>query len=543
MAAILTVIATIPVFQRLGSEFMPELDEGVLLYMPTTLPGISVTETTRLLQVQDKILRTFPEVERVFGKAGRAETATDPAPFSMIETVIVLKPASQWPKVPRWYSSWAPQWLGGFLRRIWPDHRSTKELVYGPGGLNEAMQFPGVSNAWTMPIKARVDMLTTGVRTPVGIKIMGADLDQVQRIGAQLETLLLENVPGSKSVFAERTAGGYFLDFTLKREELARYCITIEQANEVVMQAIGGENVTTTIEGRERYPVNIRYLRDYRSNLDKLTRVLVMTPGGSQIPIGQIADIKLLSGPSMIRDENGRLSGYVYVDLDTSKLDIGSYVAQAKKVVSEKVQLPAGYELIWSGQFEYMERVKQRLWVVVPITLFLIFALLYVNTKSVTKTLIILLAVPFSAVGAVWFLYLLGYNMSIAVWVGLIALMGVDAETGMFMLLYLDLAYQEAKTAGRMRNWNELREAILHGAVKRLRPKVMTVGVMFMGLVPIMWSVGSGADVMKRIAAPMVGGIFTSFVLELAIYPAIYAIWKWHSEVKRGSGLRPGAAA
>jgi Cu(I)/Ag(I) efflux system membrane protein CusA/SilA len=530
-AAILMVAFTVPVFERLGSEFMPELNEGVLLYMPSTPPGISVTEAGRLLQVQDKVLKRFPEVERVFGKAGRAETATDPAPLSMMETVVVLKPESQWPKVPTWYSSWAPEWLQRILRRAWPDHKSVKEIVYGAGGMNDAMQFPGVVNAWTMPIKARVDMLTTGVRTPVGIKIMGADLDKVQELGIHIENVL-KDVPGTKSVFAERTAGGYFLDFDLKREALARYGMTIDDANAVVMQAIGGENVTTTVEGRERYPVNVRYLRDFRSDLNKLTRAFVMAPNGTQIPIAQLADIKLVTGPSMIRDENGRLSGYVYVDLDTSKRDIGSYVEDAKKVLRENLTLPPGYQLIWSGQFEYMERAKERLYVVVPITIFIIFMLLYMNTKSVAKTIIIFLAVPFSAVGAIWFLYLLGYNMSIAVWVGLIALMGVDAETGMFMLLYLDLAYHEAKEKGLMKGWADLKEAILHGAVKRLRPKVMTVGVMFTGLVPIMWSTGSGADVMKRIAAPMIGGIFTSFILELAVYPAIYAIWKWYGDVR-----------
>jgi Cu(I)/Ag(I) efflux system membrane protein CusA/SilA len=530
-AAVLTVLFTVPVFERLGSEFMPELNEGVLLYMPTTPPGISVTEAGQLLQIQDKVLKKFPEVERVFGKAGRAETATDPAPFSMMETVVVLKPESEWPKVPTWYSSWAPPLLQGILRRAWPDHKTVKELIYGPGGLNDAMQFPGVVNAWTMPIKARIDMLTTGVRTPIGIKVMGADLAKVQELGMHIENLL-KDVPGTKSVFAERTAGGYFLDFDLKREELARYGMTIDDANEVVRQAIGGENVTTTVEGRERYPVNVRYLRDFRSSIDDLRRTFVMAPDGTQIPMAQLADIKLVSGPSMIRDENGRLSGYVYVDLDTSKRDIGSYVADAKEVLRKSLKLPPGYQLIWSGQFEYMERAKDRLYVVVPITIFLIFLLLYLNTKSVAKTVIIFLAVPFSAVGAIWFLYLLGYNMSIAVWVGLIALMGVDAETGMFMLLYLDLAYQEMKDRGLMKSWAGLKEAILHGAVKRLRPKVMTVGVMFMGLVPIMWSTGSGADVMKRIAAPMIGGIFTSFILELAVYPAIYAIWKWYGEVR-----------
>ncbi len=539
--AVLTVILTIPIFEKLGSEFMPPLDEGSLLYMPTTLPGISITQTQQLLQVMDKTLKSFPEVARVFGKAGRAETATDPAPFSMMETVIELKPHMEWPKKPRWYSSWAPGWLQGMLRKAWPDHKSMDELIYGPGGLNEAMQLPGVSNAWTMPIKARVDMLTTGVRTPIGIKIMGADLAEVQKLGEHIE-MLLQDVPGTKSVFAERTAGGYFLDFTLKREELARYGLTVDQANDVVMSAIGGENVTTTVEGRERYPVNVRYQRDYRSDLDKLSRTLVMAPGGTQIPLAQIADIQFVSGPAMIRDENGRLSGYVYVDLDTTKRDIGGYVTDAKKVISKSVQLPTGYQLIWSGQFENMERVKERLLVVIPITLFLIFLLLYFNTKSVAKTMIILLAVPFSAVGAIWFLYFLGYNMSIAVWVGLIALMGVDAETGMFMLLYLDIAYYEARAKGLMRNKEDLKQAILQGAVKRLRPKVMTVGVMFMGLVPIMWSTGSGGDVMKRIAAPMIGGIFTSFILELAVYPAIYEIWRWYFDVRKHPTAGPEPA-
>jgi len=374
-------------------------------------------------------------------------------------------------------------------------------------------------------------MLTTGVRTPIGIKVLGADLAEIQRVGVGIEGALAQ-VPGTKSAFAERTAGGYFLDFELKREALARYGLSVEEANMAVMQAIGGENVSTTIEGRERYPINVRYMRDFRGDLDRLGRTLVSMGGMQQIPLAQIADIKYVEGPAMLRDENGRLSGYVFVDFDTSKRDVGSYVEDAKKAVRERVQLPPGYELIWSGQFENMQRAAERLMVVVPITIFAIFLLLYLNTRSVAKTMLILLAVPFSAVGAIWFLYALDYNMSVAVWVGLIALMGVDAETGMFMLLYLDIAYKEMKDKGRMRNWDDLREAVLHGAVKRLRPKVMTVGVMFMGLVPIMWSTGSGADVMKRIAAPMIGGIFTSFILELAVYPAIFALWKWHSEVK-----------
>ena len=530
IGAALVVLATIPIYQRLGSEFMPPLDEGSLLYMPTTMPGISVTEAQRLLQTQDKILKSFPEVERVFGKAGRAETATDPAPFSMMETVVLLKPQDQWPKVERWYSGHVPEWLARQLRVVWPDHQSTQELIYGPGGMNERLQIPGTVNAWTMPIKTRVDMLTTGIRTPVGIKILGADLNQIQEIGQRIE-MVLKDLPGTSSAFAERTAGGYFLDFTLKREELSRYGLTIDQANMVVMSAIGGENVTTTIEGRERYPVNVRYQRDWRSSIERLERTLVSTMNGAQIPLSQIADIKMVSGPGMIRDENGRLSGYVYVDV--SDTDIGGYVDLAKQIVRDKVNLPPGYTLTWSGQYENMLRVAERLKLVLPITIFIIFLLLYFNTRSVVKTMIVFLAVPFSAVGAIWFLYALDYNLSIAVWVGLIALLGVDAETGVFMLLYLDLAYDEQRKKGLMTTKAHLHNAIMHGAVKRLRPKFMTVAVDFIGLVPVMWAVGAGADVMKRIAAPMIAGVFTSFLMELIVYPAIYAQWKWHFEVKR----------
>ncbi len=541
-AACLVVAVTfaprIGVFDKIGSEFMPPLDEGVLLYMPTTVPGISVTEAQRVLQIQDKILKSFPEVERVFGKAGRAETATDPAPFSMMETVIVLKPQSEWPKIATWYSDWAPEWLKNILRKAWPDHRSTQDLIYGPNGLDKAMQIPGVVNAWTMPIKARLDMLTTGVRTPVGIKILGPDLNKIQQIGLQIEAAL-KGVSGTSSVYAERTTGGFFLDLDLKREELARYGLTIAQVEGTITSAIGGENVSTTIEGRERYPINIRYLRDYRSTVDRLNRTMIATASGAQIPIAQLADIKLLSGPGMIRDENARLSGYVYVDI--AGRDVGGYVEQAKKVVGTHVQLPPGYTLTWSGEYENMIRVWNRLLVVVPITILIIFLLIYFNTRSVTKTLIILLAVPFSAVGAIWLLYLLGYNMSIAVWVGLIALMGVDAETGVFMLLYLDLAYYSRRDKGLMNTKEDLRHAIVEGAVKRLRPKFMTVAVMFMGLVPIMWSTGAGSDVMKRIAAPMIGGIFTSFLMELVVYPAIYEVWR-RRDLKKEAGS-PGEVA
>jgi copper/silver efflux system protein len=526
--AIAMVVLTVPIYQKLGSEFMPPLDEGTLLYMPSTLPGISVTDAQKLMQLQDRIIKQFPEVVSVMGKAGRAETSTDPAPLSMMETVIVLKPQTEWRKVNTWYSSWAPQWAMGIFRRVTPDHISTEHLV---NQMNEALKLPGVSNAWTMPIKGRIDMLTTGVRTPVGVKIYGADMQEIQRLGTQIESLL-PKLQGTRNVFAERTGGGYFLDFNWKRAEMARYGLSMEDVQGVLMSAIGGENVTTTVEGRERYPVNVRYLRDYRSDLDKLGRVLIPVMGGqAQIPISQMADIKLTSGPAMLRDENGLLNGYVYVDV--AGRDVGSYVEEAKKVVRAQVKLPAGYTIAWSGQYEAMERVRKRLMVVMPLTLFLILMLLYMNTKSMAKTFIIVLAVPFSAVGAIWFLYLLGYNMSIGVWVGLIALMGVDAETAVFMLLYLDLAHDEAKREGRLHSLADLQAAIMHGAVKRIRPKFMTVACMFAGLVPIMWSVGAGADVMRRIAAPMIGGIFTSFILELLVYPAIYEVWKWHFELKK----------
>ncbi len=525
--AFATVAITIPVYERLGSEFMPPLDEGALLFMPTTLPGISVTEAQKLIQTQDQIIMSFPEVETAFGKAGRAETSTDPAPFDMGETTIVLKPQSEWPKVPTWYSDWTPDWAKGIFRRITPDHISTAKLV---DRMNAALKIPGVANSWTMPIKGRIDMLTTGVRTPIGIKVYGADLARIQSIATEIEGVL-PRIRGTRNVFAERTAGGYFVDFEWKRDEIQRYGLTVDDAQEVVMSAIGGENVTTTVEGRERYPVNVRYLRDFRGDLDRLGRVLVpVMDGKQQIPISELAKVKVVSGPARIRDENAMLNGYVYVDV--AGRDIGTWVSEAKRVVREKVKLPPGYWLEWSGQYESMERVKKRLMVVLPVTIFLIMMLLYINTKSGAKTAIIMMSVPFSAVGAVWLLYLLGYNMSIGVWVGLIALMGVDAETAVFMLLYLDLAFERAKAEGKMRSLSDLQEAIMHGAVKRIRPKFMTVACMFMGLVPIMWSVGAGADVMKRIAAPMIGGIFTSFILELVVYPAVYEVWKWRWEVK-----------
>jgi Cu(I)/Ag(I) efflux system membrane protein CusA/SilA len=533
--AALVVLTTVPVYLRLGHEFMPPLNEGTILYMPTTLPGLSVGEASRLLQAQDAVLRSFPEVERVFGKAGRAETSTDPAPFSMMETTVVLKPPAQWRARRRWYSDRAPEWLqGAVLRRLWPDRLSWEELVAEMDG---ALQIPGTTNAWTMPIKARIDMLTTGLRTPVGIKVYGADLTQIEAIGQRLEKAL-RAVPGTRSVFAERVAGGYFVDFDLKREELARYGLSVATVQDVIMSAVGGENVTTTVEGRARFPVNVRYPRELRDDLDQLGRVLVMTPSGAQVPLSQVAELKMTTGPAMIRNENGLLAGYVYVDI--TGRDIGGYVDDAKKAVAAGVALPAGYSLEWSGQYENMIRVRERLKLVVPATVFLIFFLLYLNTRSAAKAGIVMLAVPFSVVGAVWLMYLLGYNVSIAAWVGMIALMGLDAETGVFMLLFLDLSYEEARARGRLATRADLHEAIVHGAVKRVRPKMMTVTAAFMGLMPIMWSAGAGADVMKRVAAPMVGGLATSFLMELLVYPAIYLLWKWHTEVKQGApALRP----
>ncbi|PIQ84643.1 MAG: CusA/CzcA family heavy metal efflux RND transporter [Candidatus Omnitrophica bacterium CG11_big_fil_rev_8_21_14_0_20_63_9] len=505
LAALALVLLTIPVYLRLGTEFMPPLNEGTILYMPTTLPGISVTEAQRLLQKQDQILKSFPEVERVFGKAGRMESSTDPAPFSMMETVVTLKPKDQWPK-PKAYDVLVAE-------------------------MDQALKIPGTTNAWTMPIKNRIDMLSTGVRTPIGIKIFGSDLKTIEEMGVHLE-MILKDVPGTRSVYAERVAGGYFLDFDLKRESLARYGLSVADAQMIIMSAIGGEPVTTTVEGRERYTVNVRYAREFREDLEALQRVLVPTPAGQHIPLAQIADLQLRSGPAMIRDENGLLAGYVYVDV--AGRDIGGYVTEAKRIVVQQLKLPSGYALVWSGQYENMLRVRERLKVVLPLTLFIICVLLYMNTKSMVKTGIVLLAVPFSLIGAVWLLWLLEYNVSIAVWVGMIALMGLDAETGIFMLLFLDLSYHEAVKRGQMRTEHDLEEAIVHGAVKRVRPKMMTVMAAFCGLLPIMWSMGAGADMMKRIAAPMVGGLATSFIMELLVYPAVYAVWKWKFEMREG---------
>lgn len=525
LAALLAVVSTIPVYQRLGSEFMPPLYEGSILYMPTTLPGISITEAARLLQTQDQLIRGFPEVQSVFGKAGRAETSTDPAPLSMIETTIVLKPESQWRSRTRFYSAWAPEWLKGILRSAWPDHISHEELVTQ---LDAALKIPGTTNAWTMPIKARIDMLSTGVRTPIGIKVVGTEVTDLEQIGLEVEAIL-KDVPGTRSVFAERAAGGFFLDFELRRESLARYGLTVEDANAAIASAIGGQVVTTTVEGRARYSVTVRYPRELRQDPEQLARVLVATPSGAQVPMQQLADLRLTTGPAMLRNENGLLTSYVYVDFNTAELDVGHYVATAKAAVDAKLKKRPGYTLLWSGQFENMLRVRERMKLVLPITLLLIFLLLYASTKSTIKALIVMLAVPFSAIGAVWMLYALDYNVSIAVWVGVIALMGLDAETGVFMLLYLELAHEEAQQRGQLQTREELQEAIINGAVKRVRPKAMTVCAAFMGLLPILWAAGAGADVMKRIAAPMIGGLVTSFALELLVYPAVYLLWKQRS--------------
>jgi len=522
--SIAAIFATIPIYLQLGSEFMPPLREGTLLYMPSAVqPGMSVAEAQNALQLQDKILMSFPEVERVFGKAGRANSSTDPAPFTMMETTVTLKPEREWRAKRRWYSSWAPEWLKPAFRPFWRDRISQEELE---NELNQALQIPGISNAWTMPIKGRLDMLSTGIRTPVGIKVSGADLATIERIAAETEAAIKE-VPGTRSVYAERVAGGYFVDFVLKRQQLARYGLTVDDANMMVMTAVGGDNQSITVEGRERYGINVRYARDWREDLTSLRRVLLPLPNGAgQIPMSEIADVILAQGPSMIRDENGLLAGYVYVDFDTSKYDVGGYVTEAKKAVAAKVKLPTGYNMVWSGQYENMLRVKERLKLIVPITLVLIFALLYMNTKSTVKALIVMMAVPFSAIGAVWLLWALGYNVSIAVWVGMIALMGLDAETGVFMLLFLDLSYDEAKARGQLRTRAELVEAIIHGAVKRVRPKAMTVSAAMIGLLPIMWSVSTGSDLMKRVAAPMIGGLATSFLMELLVYPAVYFLWR-----------------
>ena len=502
IGAIVIMAATLFPFSQLGNEFMPPLYEGDLLYMPTALPGMSITKAKEVLQQTDKIIRQFPEVHHVYGKIGRAETATDPAGLDMVETTVMLKPEEEW-----------------------RPGMTVPKLI---NELDAALQIPGFSNVWTMPIKNRVDMLSTGIKTPVGIKISGADLKTLEAIGKEVEAVVRQ-VPGTLSAFAERAIGGNYIDFATNRDEAARYGLTVDDIHNIIQSAMGGMPVTTTVEGLERYTVNLRYSRELRDNLEALQRVLIPTPTGQQIPLSQLTTVSVNKGPMVIRSEDTRPNVWIYVDI--KDIDVGTYVKMAKRAVAESIKLPAGYNIVWSGQYEYMERAKQRLFYVIPFTILIIFVIIYLNTRSVAKTMIVFLAVPFSLVGAIWLLYVLGYNLSIAVWVGIIALAGLDAETGVVMLLYLDVAYYDWEKKGLMRHLNHLRDAIYHGAVKRIRPKIMTVATIIAGLLPIMWSHGTGADVMKRIAAPMVGGVVTSALMELAVYPVIYYLWK-------GRGMR-----
>ena len=492
LSAGLLVVLTIPVVGRLGSEFMPPLNEGTLLYMPTAVPGISDTSAGDVLQRQNELLRSFPEVERVFGKAGRFDSPTDPAPLEMFETVVTLKPKSAWPAGMDWDT-----------------------LV---SRLNQAAQFTGMPNVWWMPIQTRTEMLATGVRSPLGIQVLGPDLESIELAATRVEAAL-QRVPGTRSAFAERIGGGHYLDFDIDRDAASRYGLRVGDVEDAIETAIGGARVTQTIEGRERFPVRVRYARDFRSSVDELRRVLVAAPSGAQIPLGQLSDVRFRTGPAMLRDEGGRLYSYVFADTDRP---IADYVADARNAVARSVELPAGTRLEWAGQYRYLERARDRLKLVVPLTLLVIFLLLLWNSRSWVEALLVMLAVPFSLVGAFWLLYLLGYNLSVAVWVGIIALAGLDAETGIVMLLYLDLAWRQH----RPRTREEAFAAIRAGAVQRIRPKMMTVVTILVGLLPILWSQGTGADVMKRIAAPMVGGVVTSAALELLVYPALYAVWK-----------------
>lgn len=521
--------------EKIGGEFMPPLYEGDLLYMPTTLPGISIATARDLLQKTDKIIKTFPEVERVFGKVGRADSATDPAPMSMIETTIMLKPEEEWRKMPvkKFFSGW-PALIRRPLSGLIPEERTIthKELM---DELNNAIRFPGLTNAWTMPIKTRIDMLATGIKTPVGIKIMGDNLSTLSSLGEQIEAVL-RPFPGTLSVYSERVTGGYYLDYEIDRRAASRYGLTIDDIHEAIQSAVGGINVTETVEGLERYPVNIRYGRELRDSIAKLERVLIPTPVGAQIPIAQVASIKIKQGPPAIKSENSRMTAWIYVDI--TGVDVASYVRKARQLIAQEVKLPPGYNLVWSGQYEYMERANKRLMVVIPLTLMIIFLLLYLNFKRVSESLIVMLSLPFALVGGVWFIYLLGYNMSIAVGVGFIALAGVAAETGVVMLIYLDEALSRIKfEKGKALNRNDILEAIVYGAVERVRPKIMTVMAIMAGLLPIFWGHGTGADTMRRIAAPMIGGMVSSTLLTLIVIPVIYAVWKlWELEIQGEGG-------
>ena len=618
------LLSAVPMAMRLGQEFMPPLNEGDMLYMPTTFPNISIEEANRYLQVQDRLIRTFPEVEAVFGKSGRSETPTDPAPLSMVETIVKLKPREQWRMlaVRRWYSGWAPGWLKPLFRPVWPDqHRiSWEELT---AELNRKLQMPGWTNAWTMPIKTRIDMLSTGIRTPIGIKIFGPDLAVIEKIGMDLERTV-SRVPNTRSVYSDRSTGGFYLDIIPDREALARYGLTVGEVQDVIEAAIGGQPIEVTVEGRSRFTINVRYPSELRQDVESLRHVLVplrmggkrapapgmgsgaaggmsavpqaaprllasagesdagpsliaqamgggaqqqgggmgggaggsmggegtdrrplpassgTTPsieqwgdtGGQHVPLGQVADIRVVTGPPMIRDEAGMLVGYVYVDMDASKRDIGGYVDDAKQAVARDMKLPAGYFLKWTGQYELLQSMQARMKFVVPLTLVIVLMLLYFNFGNLAESLIVLCSVPFALVGSVWLMAALHYNLSTAVWVGIIALVGLAAQTGVVMVVYCDSAYHKYKAEGRIRDLDDIVEATLEGSVQRVRPKLMTVSTMMIGLVPLLWSQGAGADVMKRVAAPMVGGLFTSAFLTLEIIPVVYTYWRY-AQLKR----------
>ncbi len=610
---LLAVIATVPMALRLGHEFMPALDEGDLLYMPTTLPNISIEEAKRSLQVQDRLIRSVPEVATVFGKAGRAETATDPAPLSMAETVVQLKPRDQWRMVEttRWYSAWAPGWLKPVFRPLWPDrHRMTNAELTEE--LNRVVQLPGWTNAWTLPIKTRIDMLSTGIRTPIGVKVFGASLDTIERIGLDLEHTL-SRLPDTRSVYSDRNTGGFYLDIVPDRAALARYGLTLGEVQDVIEAAVGGQPIETTVEGRDRFTISVRYPRALRQDVERLKHVLVplhgeaaasgggmsdaapggparidrdawlasagtsdmdgdppmgggsgagmggsagmggvagrgnelppgptdatsavpwVEPSGPHVPLGQVAQIRIAGGPPMIRDEGGMLTGYVYVDMDAGRKDIGSYVDAAKRAVARDVRLPSGYFLKWTGQYELLQEMQARMRVLVPLTLVLVLLLLYLNFGGLVPALIVLASVPFALVGSVWLMAIRHDNLSTATWVGIIALVGLAAQTGVVMLVYCDAAYLRWKREGRIRGLDDIVEATLEGSVQRVRPKLMTVATMMIGLVPLLWSHGAGADVMKRVAAPMVGGLFTSAFLTLEIIPVVYTYWRW-SQWKR----------
>ena len=500
-AAAVVLVLTILPWRRLGSEFMPALHEGTILFMPTTVPGSSIGQSRDILRWQDSVLATFPEVETVFGKAGRAETATDPAPLDMFETTITLRPEREW-------------------RRGMTFDALIAEM-------DRAVRLPGVTNAWTMPIRGRIDMLATGIRTPVGVKIYGPDLDTLQLLGEQVEGIL-RTVPGTRSAFAERAVSGYYVDIDIDKAQAARYGLTTGMVHDAIQATVGGAGVAVTVEGRERYEVNVRYPRERRDDVRDINQVIISAPGGMQIPLGQVAQARVVSGPMAVRTENAFPITTVFADLEEGR-DIGRYVADARRAVSAVLVLPTGYTVAWSGQFEFMERARERLGVLVPLTLGIILLLLYLNFRNVAESLIVMLSVPFALVGGVWYLWLAGYNTSVAVWVGFIALAGVAAETGVIMLLYLDEACTRYREEGRLHTRADLAAAVREGAIERLRPKVMTVGTIILGLAPILWSTGTGADVMKRIAAPMVGGMVTSTVLTLVVIPAIYVLWRGRS--------------